>query len=34
MKKRTLKALQLIAWIMGFTALGLLIWGIIRTLIS
>jgi len=34
MKKRTLKVLQLIAWIMGFIALGLLILGIIRTLVS
>jgi len=34
MKKETLEVLQIIAWAMGFIALGLLIWGIIRALIS
>jgi len=32
MKKRTLEVLQIIAWVMGFVALGLLILGIIRAL--
>jgi len=34
MKKRTLTTLQYIAWIMGFIAIGLLTWGIIRTLLA
>jgi len=34
MKKKTLEILQIIAWGMGFIALGLLIWGIIRALAS
>lgn len=33
MKKNTLKVFQTIAWILGFIALALLIYGIIRTLI-
>ena len=32
MNKETLKLLQIIVWILGFIALGLLIWGIIRAL--
>jgi len=34
MKKRTLKILQIIAWIIGFIAVALLIYGIIRALLS
>ena len=34
MKKRNLKILQIIAWVMGFIALGLLVVEIIRTLLS
>jgi len=33
MDKKTLKILQLIAWLIGFIALGMLIYGIIRALI-
>jgi len=33
MKKNTLKLLQIIAWIIGFIALGLLVYGIIRALV-
>lgn len=33
MKKSTLEILQIIAWIVGFIALGLLFYGIIRALI-
>ena len=33
MKKRTLKKIRVIVWILGFVAVGLLIWGIIRTLL-
>jgi hypothetical protein len=33
MKKRGLKVIQLIAWALGFIALGLLIYGIIRALV-
>jgi len=33
MNKKTLKMLQLIAWIIGFAALALLIYGIISALI-
>jgi hypothetical protein len=32
MKKRMLKFLQVIAWVLGFVALGLLIYGIIKNL--
>jgi len=32
MKKRTLEVFQMIAWILGFIALGLLTYGIIREL--
>ena len=32
MKKKTLKVLQVIAWAIGFVALGLLIYGIIKAL--
>jgi len=34
MKKRNLKILQIIAWIIGFIALGFLGYGIIRALLS
>ena len=34
MKKRTLETLQIIAWIIGFIAIGLLVYGVIRTLLS
>lgn len=34
MKKKTLNALQIIVFIMGLVAIGLLIWGIIRALLS
>jgi len=30
MKKRTLKIIQFLAWALGFIALGLLIYGIVR----
>ncbi len=33
MKKKTLKLLRYIAWTLGFIALALLVYGIIRTLI-
>ena len=32
MKKRALKVIQIIAWTLGFIALGLIIYGIIRAL--
>jgi hypothetical protein len=32
-KKRVLKIIQLVSWILGFIALGLLVYGIIRALI-
>lgn len=32
MKKRTLEILQILAWVIGFIALSLLIYGIIRAL--
>jgi len=32
MKKETLNILQIIAWVIGFVALALLIYGIIRAL--
>ena len=34
MKKRTLEILQIITWILGFIAVGLLIFGIIRALLA
>lgn len=34
MKKKTLKLLQIIAWILGFIALGLLAYGITKTLLA
>jgi len=34
MKKDTLKKLQIITWIFGFLAAGLLIWGIIMAILS
>jgi len=34
MKKKTLKALQIIAWIIGFIAVALLVYGIIRALLA
>jgi len=34
MKKKTLKILQIIAWIIGFIAVGLLIYGIIVALLK
>jgi len=34
MKKRVLEIVQIITWILGFVAVGLLIWGIFRTLAS
>ncbi len=34
MKKKTLKVLQIIVFIMGIIAIGLLIWGIVRALLS
>lgn len=34
MKKRVLEILQIITWILGFVAVGLLIFGIIRALLS
>lgn len=33
-KKRILKIAQIITWILGFLAIGLLIWQIIKLLIS
>ena len=33
MSKHALKILQIIVWILGFIALGLLVWGIIREII-
>ncbi len=33
MKKKTLKLLRYIAWALGFIALALLVYGIIKTLI-
>jgi hypothetical protein len=33
MKKKTLKLLRYVAWTLGFIALALLVYGIIRTLI-
>jgi uncharacterized membrane protein len=33
MKKRTLEIIQIITWILGFIAVALLIYGIIRALI-
>lgn len=33
MKKKTIKILQIIAWTIGFVALALLIYGIIKALI-
>ena len=32
MKKKILEKIQIIVWILGFIAVGLLIWGIIRVL--
>ena len=34
MKKKTLEKLQFIAWTLGFIAIALLVWGIIRALTS
>jgi uncharacterized membrane protein len=34
MKKRTLEILQIIVWIFGFLAVGLLIYGIVRAILS
>jgi len=34
MKKKTLNALQIIAWVIGFAAVALLIYGIIRALLA
>ena len=34
MKKRTLEILQIITWILGFIAVGLLIFGIIRAILT
>jgi uncharacterized membrane protein len=34
MSTKTLKILQIIAWIIGFVALALLIYGIVRTVMS
>jgi hypothetical protein len=34
MKKRTLQKLQILAWVVGFIALALLIYGIIRALLQ
>ena len=34
MKKKTLEVLQVIVWIMGVVAVGLLVWGIIRALLA
>ena len=34
MKKRTLKKIQTIVWILGFIAVALLIYGIIRALLT
>jgi len=34
MKKKVLEIIQIIVWILGFIAVGLLIWGIIRALSS
>ena len=34
MRKKTLKILQVIAWIIGFVAIAFLIYGIIRALIK
>jgi len=34
MKKKNLEKLQFIVWILGFIAIGLLTWGIIRALLS
>lgn len=33
MKKQTIKILRIMSWILGFIALGLLVYGIIRALI-
>lgn len=33
MNKKNLKKLQIIVWILGFIALGLLIYGIIKTIL-
>jgi hypothetical protein len=32
MKKRALRIIQIISWTLGFIALGLIVYGIIRTL--
>lgn len=32
MKKRTLEILQIVAWVIGFVAVALLVYGIIRAL--
>jgi len=34
MKKKNLEVLQIIVWVLGFIALGLLIFGIIRALVA
>jgi len=34
MEKRTLEIMQILVWIMGFIAVGLLIFGIIRALLQ
>ena len=34
MKKRTLKILQYVAWVIGFVAVALLIYGIIRAILA
>jgi len=34
MKKRVLEIMQVIVWILGFIAVGLLVWGIIRALLA
>jgi hypothetical protein len=33
-KKRVLEIAEIITWILGFVAIGLLVWGIIRIWIS
>jgi len=33
MKKKALKVIQIIAWALGFIALGLLVYGIIKALV-
>jgi len=34
MKKKTLEVFQILVWIMGVVAVGLLIWGIVRALLA